>query len=80
MFLWLPADTIIRRPILMVPSQTSKVKRLRESGDGMLLDKKRLKSIRRKIADGYYDREEVSQSIVERLADQLSVENSDTEP
>ena len=64
----------------MVPSQTSKVKRLRESGDGMLLDKKRLKSIRRKIADGYYDREEVSQSIVERLADQLSVENSDTEP
>ena len=64
----------------MVPSRTSKVKRLREGGDGMLLDEKRLKSIRRKIADGYYDRKEVSRSIVERLADQLSVENGDTEP
>lgn len=64
----------------MVPSQTSKVKRLPEGGDGMLLDEKRLKSIRRKIADGYYNKEEVRQSIVERLADQLSVENGDAEP
>ena len=64
----------------MVPSKTSRVKRLRDGGDRMLLDEKRLKAIRRRIADGYYNRKEVSRSIVERLAGQLLKDCEESEP
>ena len=64
----------------MVPSKTSRVKRLRDGGDRMLLDEKRLKAIRRRIADGYYNRKEVSRSIVERLASQLLKDCEESEP
>jgi len=64
----------------MVPSKTSRVKRLRDGGDRRLLDEKRLKAIRRRIADGYYNRKEVSRSIVERLASQLLENCEEREP
>jgi hypothetical protein len=64
----------------MVPRKISRVKRLRDGGDGMLLDEKRLRAIRRRIADGYYNRKEVRRSIVERLAGQLLDESDETEP
>jgi anti-sigma28 factor (negative regulator of flagellin synthesis) len=64
----------------MVPSKISRVKRVRDGGDRMLLDEKRLKAIRRRIADGYYNRKEVSRSIVERLASQLLEDCEEPEP
>ncbi len=63
----------------MIPSNTSRVKRLRGSGDRVLLDEKRLKDIRRRIADGYYDRNDVCRSIVERLVDRLSSEDEEVQ-
>ena len=60
----------------MDQSNTSRVKRLRNGGDGMLLDERRLRAIRRRIADGYYNRREVRRSIVERLASRL-IDDSD---
>ena len=64
----------------MVPRKTSRVKRVRDGGDRMLLDEKRLKAIRGRIAGGYYDRREVSRSIVERLASQLLENCEEPEP
>ncbi|MCX5800964.1 MAG: hypothetical protein NTX17_06215 [Candidatus Eisenbacteria bacterium] len=64
----------------MIPSHTSRVKRLRDGGDGMMLDEKRLRAIRRRIADGYYNRKEVRLSIVERLVNDLSDDGEEIEP
>jgi anti-sigma28 factor (negative regulator of flagellin synthesis) len=64
----------------MVTRKTSRVKRLRDGGERMLLDEKRLSAIRRRIADGYYDRKDVGRRIVERLASQLLDESEETEP
>lgn len=64
----------------MIPSHKSRVKRLRDGGDRVQLDEKRLRAIRKRIADGYYNRKEVRRSIVERLVDSLADESDETQP
>lgn len=56
----------------MIPNKTTGVKRLQSGGERVPLDEKRLEAIRRRIADGYYDRKEVCRSIVERLVNHLT--------
>jgi hypothetical protein len=64
----------------MAASKTCRVKRLRDGGDRVLLDEKRLRAIRKRIAGGYYNSKEVRRSIVERLASSLLDDSGDTEP
>jgi anti-sigma28 factor (negative regulator of flagellin synthesis) len=50
------------------------LKRFSASSGKDLLDEKRLEAIRKKIADGFYDRNDVQRSIVDRLAHSLAQE------
>jgi hypothetical protein len=55
----------------MVSTKASKGKRLRRCRSRALLDEKRLKSIRKRIAEGYYNRREVRRAIAERISDRV---------
>ncbi|MFH0778231.1 MAG: hypothetical protein V2A71_06320 [Candidatus Eisenbacteria bacterium] len=47
------------------------------SGNGILLDEKRLRAIKQRITDGYYNRSEVRRDIARRLVDRLLEEDED---
>jgi len=54
--------------------QASGLKRLTDSNGKALLDEKRLEAIRKRIAGGFYNRNDVQRSIVDRLAHRLAEE------
>ncbi len=58
----------------MCSRQALDLKRFSASGGQDLLDEKRLEAIRKKIAVGVYNRNDVQRSIVERLAHSLAEE------
>ncbi len=58
----------------MGSTRTESSRRPRNSKGQALLDERRLKDIRRKIAEGFYNRNEVRRSIADRLASRLADE------
>ncbi len=54
----------------MVSKKASSGKRLRRR-NRVLLDEKRLRSIKKRIAEGYYNRNEVRRAIAERISDRV---------
>ncbi|KPJ59984.1 MAG: hypothetical protein AMJ46_08555 [Latescibacteria bacterium DG_63] len=62
----------------MVSTRASKGKRLRRGRNRALLDEKRLRSIKKRIAEGYYNSKEVRRTIAERISDRV-LENNEGE-
>ncbi len=58
----------------MCSRQALDLKRFAASGGKDLLDEERLEAIRKKIANGFYNRNDVQRSIVDRLARRLAEE------
>jgi hypothetical protein len=59
----------------MVSKKASNGKRLRRRRNRVLLDEKRLRSIKKRIAEGYYNRNEVRRTIAERISDRVLESN-----
>ncbi|UCF78547.1 MAG: hypothetical protein JSW03_10795 [Candidatus Eiseniibacteriota bacterium] len=55
----------------MVSTKATGGKRLRRRRNMTLLDEKRLRTIKKRIAQGYYNRKEVRMTIAERVSERV---------